>query len=192
MVKMTAPIRTHSAAAGTSVVRELRHHLRVMQHRPGDQVRKVGHEQRIVHETWFACLVLIDVDEIGDLREREERNAERQHDVQGSVTRARDGIQAADQEISVFEVGEQNQIGSNRTCQPYTPPSARRACDRKSHRVVEYDGPEQQRDVSPSTTRRRQGKPVSAKSRRAPCCDARARRSRPASAGGRRAGSRRN
>ena len=60
--------------------RELRHHLAVMDDRPGQQVREERHEQRVVVEARLGRLVAADVDQKRDLREREEADAERQRE----------------------------------------------------------------------------------------------------------------
>lgn len=59
---------------------ELRHHLPVMQHRTCDEMRKVGDEQQVMNEVRFFDLALPAVDQDCDLRERKERNPDRQVD----------------------------------------------------------------------------------------------------------------
>ena len=54
------------------LVGELRHHLRMMQNGPCNQVGKVSDEQRIRDESWLGRLALISVDEKRDLRKGEE------------------------------------------------------------------------------------------------------------------------
>src|SRR5437764_12162938 len=57
---------------------ELRHHLAVVQDRTGDEMREEAHEERIVEKAWFLRPSAVHVDQIGDLREGEEADAERQ------------------------------------------------------------------------------------------------------------------
>ncbi|MDD3883940.1 MAG: hypothetical protein PHW66_03305 [Gallionella sp.] len=61
---------------------ELRHHLFVMQHRPGNQMREPGDEQQIVDEVVFAGDAAIDINQERYLGESEEGNAQRQDDIQ--------------------------------------------------------------------------------------------------------------
>ena len=46
-----------------------------MENRAGDQVREIGDEQRILQKVVLTGLAAVCVNEIGDLREREERDA---------------------------------------------------------------------------------------------------------------------
>ena len=93
---------------------ELRHHLRVMQHRPGDQVRKVRDEQRIRDETWLRRLALVGVDEKGDLGEGEKGDAERQDDAGERNVDAAELPQRIDEKIGVLEIAESREIGDDR------------------------------------------------------------------------------
>jgi hypothetical protein len=52
-----------------------------MDDRSGDQVREIRDEQRIVQEIELGGLAFVNVDQERDLREGEERYAERQEDV---------------------------------------------------------------------------------------------------------------
>jgi hypothetical protein len=71
-----------------------------------DPLSDIAHEQRVVDRPRFSRLVLIHVGEIGDLREREERNAERQDDVERAVTCASHGIDGCDEHVRVLEIPE--------------------------------------------------------------------------------------
>ena len=89
---------------------KLRHHLRVMQDRAGDQVRKVGHEQRVVDRIAFHHLARVHVHQVGNLRECEERNAEGQHHAEQRDIRARQLRGRPQEEIRIFEVRQRGQI----------------------------------------------------------------------------------
>lgn len=97
---------------------ELRHHLRVVQHRARDQVRKVGDEQHVVDEAALMHLALPAVDQEGDLREGVERDADRQHDVQQrDLRQARRGqpvVHVRDEEVGVLEDREHAQVDHQR------------------------------------------------------------------------------
>src|SRR2546426_820790 len=57
---------------------ELRHHVLMMDDRPRHQVGKKRYEQEVVLGAVFLRLALVDVDQKRYLREREERDSERQ------------------------------------------------------------------------------------------------------------------
>ena len=69
--------------------RRTRHDLAIMQDRAGDQMREEGHERGVVDQATIPGGALFDVDQVADLREREERDAERQDHV---VKRQRDDV----------------------------------------------------------------------------------------------------
>ena len=94
---------------------ELRHHLGVMQHRPGDQVREVGDEQAVMHEVVFAHLAEINIGEKRNLREGEKRNAQRQDDFTERQAGAAQVVETAEKKIRILEVSEQQQIGRHRS-----------------------------------------------------------------------------
>ena len=68
------------------MARELGHHLLVVDDRSGDELGEEGDEQQVVGEVVFAGLAAVGIDEVGDLLEGEERDAERQDDRQGTVS----------------------------------------------------------------------------------------------------------
>ncbi|KDA51786.1 hypothetical protein L963_1499 [Leuconostoc mesenteroides subsp. cremoris T26] len=100
------------------IVRELRHHLRVMQHRSGDQMREIGDEEQVVHEAALVHLALPAVDQEGDLGEGVEGDADRQRDVeQGQLRDAGGGqsvVDIADEEVRILEDGQHAQIDHQR------------------------------------------------------------------------------
>ena len=83
---------------------ELRHHLGVVQDRPRDQVRKVGDEERVVHEVVLAHLALRCVGQVSDLREGIERDAQRQDDLREGPARAEGVVEVVDEKVGVLEI----------------------------------------------------------------------------------------
>src|SRR5262245_51778069 len=67
-------VRVHHPVGG---VVELRHHLAMVQNGASKQVRKIGHEQRVVGEARLACTPLIRIDQKRDLGKGEEADSER-------------------------------------------------------------------------------------------------------------------
>ena len=92
---------------------ELRHHLAVMQDRPGKQMRKEAHEQRVVEKTGLFRPAAMDVDEICNLREGEEADAERQHDVRQRQRQAGEVGGVAHREVGVLEHAQEQQVGAD-------------------------------------------------------------------------------
>ena len=68
---------------------KLRHHFLVMQHGPRNQMRKVGDKQKVVDKVCFFGDTAMDIHQVGNLRKREKRNAERQNDIQQRRRRRR-------------------------------------------------------------------------------------------------------
>ena len=68
---------THIEAADR-LARELRQGFAVMDDRSRDQLRKERHEQDVVEETVLLGLAPVDIDEIGNLLEGEERDGDGQ------------------------------------------------------------------------------------------------------------------
>ena len=60
---------------------ELRDHVLVVEDRPRDQMRKIGHEQRVMRQRVGRDLAAIGIDQERDLGERVEGDADRQQDV---------------------------------------------------------------------------------------------------------------
>ena len=91
-------------------VRELRHHLAVMQDRAGEQVREERDEKRVVGKERFLRFAPIDVDQISDLSEREKADAQRQREMK-ERRRIADQVRRVDEEeVGVFEYPEQCKI----------------------------------------------------------------------------------
>ena len=101
--------RQHCRASGAAAL-ELRDHLGVMHQRAGDQMREEGHEQRVADDVALDLGAAHHVDQIGDLLEGEEGDAERQHDVDERQRRAGQRSQAVEDEIGVFEIAQHREI----------------------------------------------------------------------------------
>lgn len=86
---------------------------------PSDQMRKDRHEFAVSQEGLVPCLPAIRVDKVGRLREREERDAERQDNVlQMEDVNACQQVRCAEKEIRVFEVAEQHGVDDDAKCKP--------------------------------------------------------------------------
>ena len=81
----------------------------MVQDRTRDQVREVADEERIGNDA-VAHRIAIDVDEVRDLREREERDAERQDDRLHAHSGAEERVHVAHQKARILEVAEDGQI----------------------------------------------------------------------------------
>ncbi len=92
---------------------ELRHHLPVVDDRPGDQLREEGHEQAVVQEPVFRRFALGGIDQIGDLLEGEERDAERQDDGADAEVQAGQRADILHDEDGIFEIGQHRQIAGD-------------------------------------------------------------------------------
>ena len=84
-----------------------------MKNRARDQMREIGNEQAVFHEAPLMRIAAIDVGEIGDLGESEERNAERQHDRERWVARVSHGVENLNAEIGVFIEAKRDEIGGD-------------------------------------------------------------------------------
>src|SRR5579872_4836719 len=60
---------------------ELRDDIPMVQDRPRNQVREIGHEQRVMRQGVVANLAAISIDQKGDLGESVKRNPDRKQDV---------------------------------------------------------------------------------------------------------------
>ena len=87
--------------------RKLRHHFAVMDDRPGDELRKEENEGAIFAKRESLHPPGLDVDQEGDLLEGDERNAQRQNDVQQNQIGAEHVIDRAVDEIRIFEEAEE-------------------------------------------------------------------------------------
>ena len=140
--------------------RELRHHLAVVQDRAREQVREEGHEQRVVDEHRLLRLAAMDVDQVRDLREREEADAERQREVQEVRHVARDARGVREEEVGVLEHAQQCEVRSDAECEH---PAARTPAQRGRDREVECNAAGDERQVPrippPVEEERRERKP---------------------------------
>ena len=69
------------AVPAVMALAELRHHLAVMDQRPGDQVGEEGDEEQVVGEVILLGLAAVGIDEVGDLEEGEEGDREGEDDL---------------------------------------------------------------------------------------------------------------
>ena len=112
---------------------ELRHHFAVVQDRPGDQVREEGDEHQVVQEAAILRHALLAVDQVAELGEGEERDAERQHDARHADMASPDGgVQQADQPAEILVVAERAEIGRRRPGRAARSASAVAARSRRS------------------------------------------------------------
>jgi hypothetical protein len=108
-----------------------------MQDRPGDQVREPGHEQRISRGIAVCRQPPVDVDEVGDLGEGEEGNAERQGDAGPIQMRARDLVGDFNREAGIFEDAEGQEVAGDAAGQPALRYARRRTLDREATDEIE-------------------------------------------------------
>ena len=83
-----------------------------MNDRAGDQMREERNEQNIVEKIVLFRLAARNVDQIGDLGEREEGDPEWQNDLRIEKSEPRNLVEIADKEICVFKETQQHQIRS--------------------------------------------------------------------------------
>ncbi len=124
----------------------------MVQDRAGDQVRKVADEERVGDDT-VAHRIAVDVDEIRDLREREERDAERQDDRLHAHVRAEERVHVRHQEARILEIAEEGEVGGDRGTQQAEGALALLAAapgDGLAREVIERDRGHEQRDVAPA------------------------------------------
>ena len=82
-----------------------------MQYRPGDQVREEGNEQKEVPEVIFTHHAPARVDQVRNLGESKKRNAQWENDLADRPTSAEEHVKVADEEIGIFIISQQEQIG---------------------------------------------------------------------------------
>src|SRR6266567_1564436 len=82
----------------------------MVQDRTCDEVRKVRDEKGVVNRIRFLCFTLIGIDKKGDLREREERDSDRECDVCYIQHGSSQVVQSIDQKVEVLEVGQGSKI----------------------------------------------------------------------------------
>ena len=88
---------------------ELRDHVPMVQDGPGDQMRKVRHEQSIMRQRVARDIASECIDQECDLRKRIEGDANRQQDVDDE-TRRKQRVEIEGDEAGIFEDAEQQQI----------------------------------------------------------------------------------
>src|SRR5262249_11502287 len=99
---------------------ELRHDLLVMVDRAGDEMREKRDEKPIMEWFVFARLATVGVDQKGDLREREKRDADRQIDIRLRQGDAGHRVESLDQKPGIFEITEQQKMAADADCQKGT------------------------------------------------------------------------
>ena len=125
---------------------ELRHHLAVVQDRSGQQMREKAHEQRVVEQARLFRLAATDVDEVCDLGEGEEADAQRQDDMRESERQAGEIGGVAHREVGVLEHAEKQQVGAD-AARKQRFRVARASVQRAADREVEADARQDQRQV---------------------------------------------
>ncbi len=92
---------------------ELGHHLLVMEDGAGDEVGEEGDEEEIGEEVLALGLSLGEIDEVGDLGEGEEGDAERKQDGVGIDVGEMQGLEEEERFEEVLEVEEGEEIESD-------------------------------------------------------------------------------
>ena len=90
--------------------RELRHHLAIVDDRPGDELREEENEGAIFAKREGLHPPGLDVDQEGDLLEGDERDAERQNDVQQNEIGAEHVVDRAVDEVGILEEAEEGDV----------------------------------------------------------------------------------
>jgi len=114
--------------------------------RSGDKVREQHHPQCIVGEAVARRRAAPEIDQIGDLLEGEEADAERQHDAERLVLEPQQRLDASHREVGVLEDAEQQQIGRHARGHHPAQGQARR---QPRQQPVDGDRPDQQRHQPP-------------------------------------------
>ena len=91
---------------------ELRDHVLVVKDRPGDQMRKISDEQRVMRQGVARNIAAESIDQKGDLGEGVERNADRQQDVDGDPGR-KQRVEIGGEEAGIFEDAEHDEIAGD-------------------------------------------------------------------------------
>ena len=111
---------------------ELRQHLRVVHDRARDELREEGHEQGVVKKAGLVGAAAIDVDQIRDLLQREERDRERKDEPLGRDFGAAERVQVHDEEVEILEHAERQKVAHD---------AKRSEPPRHRHRAVGCDPP---------------------------------------------------
>lgn len=91
-------------------VSELRHHFLVVDNGPRQKVREKSDEQRVIEKIVFPDKTFICVHQVGDLRKREEADAQRQDDLLQREVETRKRVEVVDKEAGIFIVAEQKDV----------------------------------------------------------------------------------
>ena len=100
----------------------------VMQDGTCYQMRKEGDKQCVIQEIIFLGFAAIAVDEIGDLRECKETDAQRQQNVGQGKANIESGIDIVCQKVGVLEISKQTKVCSNSASQNKTGREPRISC----------------------------------------------------------------
>ena len=93
---------------------ELVHHLRPARQRPGERLREKADVERVAAERIDRRFALAQIDQIHDVVERKERDAERQRDVEHRHRPAQHQAEIVAEKVGVFEERENGEIGDDR------------------------------------------------------------------------------
>ena len=133
---------------------ELRDHVLVVQDRACDQMREIGHEQRVMRQRIARDVAPVGIDQERDLREGVEGDADRQQDVDGDTGREQ-GIEVGGEEAGIFEDAEHEQVAGDAERQ-HRKAQARAQFPRdqqQADHIIERDRAEQQRHELPIAQR---------------------------------------
>ena len=89
---------------------KLSNHFAVVHDRAGDELGEEGHEQRVVDEVQPIDRAPVRVHEEGDLLEREERDANRQHDLAEEEVEAGERVEVVHEEVGILEVAQRREV----------------------------------------------------------------------------------
>ena len=92
---------------------ELRHHLRVMNDGAGDEMGEEADEEEVGERALRLGFALAEIDEVGDLREGEEGDAERKDDTAEVAREPADAVEEVQEREEVLEPEEQKQISGD-------------------------------------------------------------------------------
>ena len=145
------PDRVHRL--GVPAATQLRDELRDADDRSGDQVREEGQVDREVERGDRLLLTAVDVDDVGDGAEQEERDADRERDLdeQGrgrQPERAQQRDERVDEESVVLEEAEQREVEGDPDDHPGAscPVAARTVHARREHVVADRAGEQQEHE----------------------------------------------
>ncbi len=127
----------------------------MMEDRPGDQVREKRRKQRVTAKVLLPHRLLLQVDQVRNLRKREERDPKREDHIREPVRAARYPCDEVQQRKQVLEVAERRNVANNRRRKQRTRVDAIRnlPADQASEEVVEQDRSAQQHEVARSPVR---------------------------------------